>query len=278
MKPARQHTKALEDASFHCFRRQTRSFDFHWHHHQAYELTWIEQGTGLRYLGDHRSDFEPGDLVLIGPDLPHTWASAADVRRQQRAVVVHFHDDFLGTALEDCPEFRSIQVLLKKAQLGLCFSRHALGPRLRRLPDLSGYAALLAFVDLLHELCLTDLEPLARPGYHQPQMRVAGRLDRVFRHLHARVREGVSLEEAAQVGGMAPSSFSRFFRQAVGTTFVGYMNELRVGLACRMLQEEDVTITEVAYEVGFNNLSNFNRRFREQKGMTPTAWRAAFHP
>ncbi|GAA1592629.1 AraC family transcriptional regulator [Kribbella hippodromi] len=266
--------------TFSCFMLRQESFDFAWQFHEEYELALITKGTGTRYVGTTVAPYHPGDLLLLGPGLPHTFTSASDPGRPAEAAVIQFHEDFLGAGFFGLPQFHDIAKLLTNASHGLLFNP---APRLARdiltaLPVLDSAAAqTVRLLEVLHVLSVCrDAEPITGPGYTPaPDASVRERIDKVCSHLEDVHRRHVELAEVAELVHMSPTSFSRFFSRAMGRTLTDYINQLRIDTACRLLTNSNSPVTEIAADSGFVNLSNFNRRFRELKGMSPREYRNA---
>jgi len=268
-------------ASFLCRRRIDPRFGFYWHFHPEIELTCIVRSRGRRFVGDSIEPYDDGDLVLLGPNLPHTWASDPRRAGRQEAVFCQFSESFLGPEFLRAPELAAVRRLLGRAAHGLRFSGRTQKDAARRmqgmerLQGLGRLAALLELLDLLarsreqRPLSSREFVPALRPGD-------AGRIDRVCRILNERFTERITLAEAAAAAHLSIPAFSRFFRRKTGRTLVAYLNELRTGLACRELIETDRSVSDIAFDSGFNNLSNFNRRFLELKGMSPRDFRRQF--
>src|SRR6185436_14189073 len=261
-------------ASFICRRRTDPRFGFYWHVHPEIELTHIVRSRGRRFVGDSIEPYEDGDLVLVGPNLPHTWDSDPRRRGPHEAVFCQFSESFLGPDFLRAPELAPVRRLLDRASQGLRFTgktqkavAHRMGS-MDRLPGLARLAALLETLDLLARS--RDVRPLSSrefvPGLRRGD---AGRIDRVCRFLNERCTGRITLAEAAAAAHLSIPAFSRFFRRKTGRTLVAYLNELRTGLACRALIESDRSISDIAFDSGFNNLSNFNRRFLGLKKMSP---------
>ena len=268
-------------ASFICRRRRDTRFGFTWHYHPEIELTLITRSRGRRFVGDSIEPYEDGDLVLLGPNLPHTWDSDPRRKGPHEAVFCQFTPEFLGPDFLRAPELAAVRRLLDRSTRGLRFSGRTQKAAARkmdgmeRLQGLARLAALLEVLDLLarsrewRPLSSREFIPALRRGD-------AERIDRVCRHLNERCAERVTLAEAAAVAHLSIPAFSRSFRRKTGRTLVAYLNELRTGLACRGLMESERSISEIAFDSGFNNLSNFNRRFRALKGMSPREFRRQF--
>ena len=278
MKPRYEQPGVSDGTTFTCFIRRQSAFDFAWHYHREYELTLITEGTGTRYVGTTVERYHPGDLVLLGPDLPHTYASEPYEGRAE-AVVAQFRHDFLGSEFFALPQFHTVGGLLSRSARGLRFGRAQGEVRalLTRLPRLEAAAQTVALLDVLRRFAAdATATPITGPGYAPaPSTAVRDRIDAVCRHLQQTHTEPVHQAEVAALVHMPPTSFSRFFRRAMGRTLTDYVNQLRVETACSLLTATSLPVTEVAARSGYRNLSNFNRRFRELKGLRPTEYRAA---
>ncbi len=254
-------------------------FPFHWHYHPEVELTLITYGRGLRFVGDSIERFDAGDLVLLGSGLPHTWASDAK-SRNHRSVVVQFLPAFWGGEFGSLPEMRRVSDLIERSARGLVFAGRARQRAEKIMTDLSASRSspidkLLSLISALAELCRdANVRTLCRTATNAVVSEQVGRRVRtVLDRVHADIVELPTQAELAESVGMSPQAFSRFFKRQVGKTFVGYVNEWRVGLACRSLLETDDPITAVAIDSGFDNLSHFNRQFRRIIGCTPSDYR-----
>lgn len=278
-----QKIPSSAEASFIYRRKADSRFRFNWHFHPEYELTWIQSGRGKRFVGDHIGDYRPGDLVLLGPNLPHTWCSEPDARPKKgahRAVVVQFREDFLGDAFFARPELKGVRRLLDRSVQGLAFGGRAQAQATAKLEAMARRGGLARLV-----LLLDALENLASAGGRRVQVLSSRqfapalrrhdeqRIDRVCRFINERFREDIAQPQAAAQVHLSVPAFSRFFKRATGKTFTDYVNELRVGWASRQLIETDRSVAEIAFAAGFNNLSNFNRRFLERKGLSPSRFR-----
>lgn len=270
------------DASLRAFVRKEQQFPFEWHYHPEFELTLITAGRGRRFVGDHIADFREGDLVLLGPLLPHTWRSAPSrTGRRRRAIVVQFLENFLGTALNECTELGQVQGLLNRSRHGLQFHgrrRVVAARQLEALVKMRGAKKLAELVNILDGLAVTrEINPLASQAYAVPRKRFTStRIASVLETIHQDYQRPLRQTDMARAAGLSGAAFGRNFRRATGTTLVDYVNDLRVGHACRMLAESMSPITDICFESGFTNLSNFNRCFLRRRGMTPSQFRSQF--
>lgn len=256
-----------------------------WHFHDEYELHLITATSGKAFVGDWIGSFQPGHLVLCGPRLPHNWVTfgAAESGVAERDLVIQFRHEPIAQAAETIPELAEAMPLLERARHGIEFfgiseRAQAHWKSVRQARGLQRFAA---FCDYLADLAhCTDYRLLSNVQMQGEDDETA--LDQI-NLIVDRITGGVSgeLSGALLAGvvatefGMSESRFSRFFRRATGNTFTDFVNRVRVNRACQLLMETDRQVTRICYEVGFQNVANFNRRFREIKGMTPTDFRHA---
>lgn len=253
-------------------------FPFLWHYHPEVELTVIVRGSGMRFVGDSIAVFHAGDVCLLGADCPHSWRSSDDSKPGAHALVLQFDPNQIGAALFDTPEMRSVRALLQRARRGLSASGSTARQVASLVQDLISekpgsttrllglFTALARFADGGDEV--QELSSGVRPMDTATQARLGG----LFAYLHE-AQGRIDQRSAARHLSMTPAAFSRYFHRAVGRTFAAYRNDLRIGIACHQLLGSDRTITAIAQAAGFGNLSNFNRRFKIAKGMTPRAFR-----
>jgi AraC-like DNA-binding protein len=256
---------------------QLSAFEYPWHRHPEVELTWILEGSGLRYVGDSVEPFRAGDFCLLGAHLPHAWLSSrSPVRGKARSLVIQFDPARLMSALQLLPEFAGIGYLLDRAAQGLSFDRR-LGLRMRRkfLRRRSALHRFTALMEILDELALApSAQTLSlAPWATEARLGSDSRIQRVLAHLTDQIGETISQARCARLVGLSPAAFSRFFRRAMGRTFQSYLCDLRLSVVCRQLLETDQSVCEIAYGSGFANLSNFNRAFRMRRGMSPSEFR-----
>ena len=270
---------ASESSSFAVTRfNKLGYFPYLWHFHPEVELTLIVRGRSMKFVGDAIERSLDGDLVLLGSNLPHTWASDKGVRDSE-SIVIQFLPDFWGERFNTLPEMRQVMTLLDRARYGLSFTgdvRNEVAGLMDSAVTASPIDQLWLLIDMLARLSrATDARQLSRSDQtRHGQLNVSRRMRRVLDRLHADIVELPAQSELAAEIGMSPQAFSRFFKQQVGKPFVQYVNEWRVGLACRNLLETDESITDIALGSGFDNLSNFNRQFKRIVGVTPTDYRA----
>ena len=268
-----------EQASFRCVRVREQRLGVPWHFHPEYQLTLLLRGSGQRIVGDSIAPVQAGDLTLLGPNVPHFWdVDGLDdgPRRRPRvdAVVVQFRAEFLGREFWGIPETAGVVKLLHSAARGLTFSVTAqkrVAHDMLRLVRLSGLQRLLGLIAVLDGLAGKGRgTPICSTDY-APELDVddRDRLTPVLRRIHEQLAMPLRRHELADLAGVSERSFSRYFRRKMGKTLPQFVNELRVGRARRLLTETDLSVTHIAAECGFRNLSNFNGQFREIAGVTP---------
>ncbi|MBO6573843.1 MAG: AraC family transcriptional regulator [Rhodothermales bacterium] len=265
-----------ENRSIVSYLLELPEFEFNWHYHPEFELTMILSGRGSRLVGDRAESYRPGDLALLGADLPHSWQSERS-SGVCRAVVVQFDATALSglCALE---EMADVARLLDAASRGLHFpDGQTLEADLHQLVDASGPSRVSRLIDILGRLTELKTRPLASPG-HRPARddRLKDRLDTVFRYVAESYTHDVTQARASALVHMTEAAFSRYFRRMTGMTFTQYVIDLRVSHACALLQTTSEPIASIAYDAGFGSLANFNRRFKERLQVTPRAYRARF--
>jgi AraC-like DNA-binding protein len=252
-----------------------------WHFHDEYELHLITATVGKAFVGDWIGPFEPGHLVLVGPRLPHNWISAdmPEAGVAERDLVIQFAHGPVAHAAEQIPELQEVMALLERARHGIEF--FGLGERavqhFHAVRSTRGMQRLAAFMHYLSDLARsTDFRLLSSVQMQGPEGGDDDDSDQVNALVNRIARDfaqPLSASEIAAELGMTESRFSRFFRRATGNTFTDFVNRIRVNRACQLLMDTDGLVTHIGYEVGFNNLANFNRRFLEIKGVTPSEFR-----
>lgn len=250
-------------------------FEFKWHYHPEYELTLITKGTGKRLVGDSYESFEAGDLVLLGPDLPHTWSSDKIKNQQVSAVVIQFSEDFIQRFLT-LHEFDKVSSLLESSDRGLLFpGAEKLQSQLEALTKLSGVEKITSLLEIFQKLTALKCEKLSSEYFNAIKgEETENRINKVCQYIQQHAAEDITLEQVAELIHLSRSAFSKFFKRATGKTFSDYVNDIRIGKACYLLTESDKAINEIAYETGFDSLTYFNRVFLKKKHITPRQFRA----
>jgi AraC-like DNA-binding protein len=267
------------------FKAWAHGYPFHtvrWHFHPEYELHHVVATTGHYFVGDFIGEFEPGNLVLTGPNLPHNWISDVlpGTSVPLRGRIVQFSEELIAQATGAFPELAACAEVLEVSRRGALFSRataELVGPMLSELVDAHGVRRIALFVSILGALSrATRVRPLASAGYlPDPSGFMSAGINQALKYIDGHLTEPFSEGDLAAIAGRSPSAFSRSFRRHTGMALVQYVNRLRINLACQLLMSEpELPITEICYAAGYNNVSNFNRQFLTQKGMPPSRFRA----
>ncbi len=271
------------DKSFIVFRERGCFFPVPWHYHPEYELVLVTKSTGRRMVGDHIGYFNEGDLVLMGPMLPHVWVNDNEYingsnKDAADAIVVQFVEDFLGEKFLQIPEIEGLKKILELSNSGLEIkgnTRKRINALMMQMPDASGLqrlSLLFAIFDLLANT--KEYQLLASPVFiNSTTHHISGRFNNITEYIMRNFDNNISLNEVAAVANMATTTFCNFFKEHYRVTFMEYVTEIRIGHACKLLSDPTKNIVEAAYESGFNNLANFNRQFKKLKNMTPTEYR-----
>jgi AraC-like DNA-binding protein len=258
-------------------------FDPNWHFHPHYQLFLVEEGTGTRFIGDSIKPFGPGDLVFLGPNLPHLWRSDQEYFSRQsiqqtKGIVVYFSEDFLGTSFFKNQEMASIRQLLDHSRKGLEWTgstrdriEETLQQLVRQPIDFTRVLNLLTLLDELSHA--TDYRFLTSPNYSNTvKPNETDRMQLVHDYVLGHFPEELSLETVADLAGMTAPAFCRYFKARANKTFSEFVTEVRIGHACKLLMAGKLSITQVSYESGFRTLSNFNRQFKDITGQTPSIY------
>ncbi|CCH52228.1 transcriptional regulator, AraC family [Fibrisoma limi BUZ 3] len=262
-------------------------FDPNWHFHPHYQLFLVEEGTGTRFIGDSITPFGEGDLVMIGPNLPHLWRSDKAYFCKQsglmtRGIVVYFTQDFLGTDFFQKQEMTRLRQLMDYAKRGLEWRGTQPGSTRSRaetaLKELvrqpAGFGRLLTLLTLLNDLsCAIDHRFITSLGYtNTVKPSETDRMQQVHDYVLSHFHDAICLDTVADLAGMTPSAFCRYFKARANKTFFDFVSEVRIGHACKLLIDGRLNVTQISFDSGFRTLSNFNRQFKEITGQTPSQY------
>lgn len=285
LRVSKPHAPELEVAesterSVHYLEHGFPSHLVRWHYHDDFELHLIVASTGKVFVGDHVGGFGPGHLVLTGPRLPHNWISqtAPDEVVELRDLVIQFRMDLMSGMARHAPELNSIMPMLERARHGIEFRSVdvELAKRaFREVRDAHGAQRIACLLNLLGTLAAEqDYELLSTLAIRSRADQASqDKIQTVTQYIIDNYAGEITLSEMASLVGMNDSSFSRFFSRATGNSFVRFVNRVRISKACELLTQTDRPITEICFETGFNNVANFNRRFRELREITPREYR-----
>ena len=252
-----------------------------WHFHPEYELHQIVATKGRYFVGDFIGEFEVGNLVLTGPNLPHNWISEVPEGQSVplRCRLVQFSEEFIGGAITTFPELGAVSPLLELARRGVLFSAsvsRAVMPLLAEITHAYGVHRISLFMSIMEALSReTAPRVLASENYlPDPSGYMSAGMNQALAYIRENLTQQFNEGDLAAIAGQTPSAFSRSFRKHTGMSLLQYIKRLRINLACQILMsDEEAQISDICFEVGFNNLSNFNRQFLAEKGMPPSQFR-----
>lgn len=281
-KPSLQQLSPNSEATIHYksfMDEEVNVFKF-WHYHRELELLYINKGSGKRYIGSHISYFKGGELILIGPMLPH-YSFVDPVLPNQKKVSIQLREGFPGVTILMMPEMQPIRQLLERARLGVSFfgqTKIEVGKKLEELEDASPIDRVIMTFEILKLLAQSeDYKVLNSEGY---QIEIAPqdneRLRNIFNFVRENFKRQISLDEIANESSMTPPSFARYFKKNTGKTFTQFVNEYRLVHASKLLAEKPTSITDICFESGFNNFSHFNKLFKDYTGQSPSDYRKEF--
>jgi len=249
----------------------------YWHFHPEYEIVFISNGNGQRKIGDHLSKYENGDLIFLGPNLPHL-GFAQELFESHIEIVVQMQERFLGKDFFDAIELGQIKKLFKRARTGLVFygdTKKDIGERLEKMMEFDNFSKMLELLMILQIMAYSkDCAPL-NINYLSIEVKPQdyGRMQMVNEFVEKNYGHKFQLHEVAELTSMTVPAFCRFFKKLTHKTFIEFVNEFRVAQACRLLSRKHLSIAAVCFECGFNNVSHFNKLFKAITHQTPTAYR-----
>ncbi len=280
----REITPLNEDDCFLVFDRQRSLFTYPIHFHPEYEINFIANARGARrVVGDSIEEIDDYELVMVGPNLYHGWENFRNTGKVLlHEITIQFPRDIFGESLIAKNMLKPIRDLLNNAQRGLSFSKETarqIEGRLTSLSQKRGFDSFIEFQSLLYDLAtsrgqrlLTNLSFQHSNDFHNSE-----RIEKIYNYVRANFSKKIMLEEAAALLNMSVVSFSRLIKQRTGKSFIEFVNEMRLGYATRLLIESNKSVSEICYECGFNNISNFNRTFKKKQKCTPSEFRMNFN-
>jgi AraC-like DNA-binding protein len=279
----REITPLKEDDCFLVFDRERSLFTYPVHFHPEYELNFISNAKGARrVVGDHIEEISEYELVMVGPNLYHCWENFHNTGKSlMHEITIQFPRELFDGSLINRNLLKPIKDLLANSNRGVLFSQQTVKMvegRLNTLSQKRGFDSFLEFQSLLYDLSisrgqrmLTNISFQRTSDFHN-----SDRIEKIYNYVRANFNKKIMLEEAAELLNMSVVSFSRLIKQRTGKSFVEFVNEIRLGYATRMLIETGKSVSEICYECGFNNISNFNRTFKKKQDCTPSEFRLNF--
>lgn len=286
MKPQLLKVQTGPTYSFSIRRDQVPHVNNRWHYHNELELIYFHQGKGTRFIGDHIGNFTEGDVVLLGSNLPHYWRLEnryfenpdeylADVR------VVHFNDNFWGEQFINLPENIKLRALFERAKRGLTIHGQTRSKLIKLISEMSksnGTRRIILLLEALDILAESDeATDISSKGFNlNIEEEERDRINAVYNFAINNFKRKISLEEPAEIAGLSSNSFCRYFKSRTGKTFSRFLNEIRVGHACRLLVENKFSVKQICYDSGFNNFASFHKNFKTITNKSPLNFQKDF--
>jgi len=279
MKTLIEKLPLAENTSFVARTFSTPFFEVPWHQHEEYELIMFLEGDGLSFIGNYSGEFVPGDIFFIGKNVPHTFQKR-NKEMVTTAIVIQFLEDFWGKDFINLPEFRSIHELFKVSMQGLQIcgeSQQLLHKNIIEIEARKDFQRIIKLLDCLNILeTRKEYRTLSTQEVKLNNPKDMERIDKVFRYTIDSFQNKISLTDVAEIAGLSVPAFCNYFKKATKKTYVDFLNEIRVGFACKLLIEGDESIVNICYESGYNTLANFNKQFMKIKKETPSRYRKIF--
>jgi AraC-like DNA-binding protein len=255
------------------------------HFHPVYELTLITESRGKRFIGDHIGDFDVDDLVLMGPNLLHLYRCTNEYyinnpNARARAIIIQHNEDFLGKDFFTIPEMDQVKKLFDNSIRGIAFygkTRRSVIKRLKKIVTAEGIGKLTQYLTILDILAhSSEYELLSRQNIIGQNFKDNMRMSKIYEYVMANFTKRITVKDMAEQANMSEAAFCRYFKKKTRKTFVSFLNEVKIGYASKLLLEEDFNVTQVCYESGFENISNFNRQFKNITKVTPLKYKQQF--
>jgi AraC-like DNA-binding protein len=286
MKPALEHLPREKGQSFVVKYFDYKYYPTPWHYHPEMEIVLVTESTGKRFIGDDIADFKPGNLALLGPNIPHTYRNdekyyTTGSKLKAKSIVIHFTAESLGNDFLQLPEASALTKLFEQSAYGIEITGKANQSITNKLYDIisaTGLKKWMCLVDILQDIANAkkDRRNITESPYTGFNEKESTRMCNVLNWVVANLESNITLDEAAVVAQMNPNAFSRFFSLRTRKTFSEFVKELRLQKAAKLLIESDMPVTHICFECGYNNISNFNRQFLNYYNMNPVKYKKHF--
>ncbi len=277
----REITPLAPEDSFLVFDRVKDDFDFPLHFHPEYELNFISNGKGVRRIvGDSMEEIDDIELVLVGPNLVHGWELHHCNNKEIHEITIQFHDDLFGSKMLSRRIFKPIKDMFDRSNYGIVFSKKVsleLNERIKAISKIDSIDYFMELISILQDLANSRNQRILSTFSSQNRLfENSDKLKRVYEYIQENFSHKITLSEISEIINVSPVSFNRFIKKRTGKTFIEYTNDTRISYATRWLIETDLSISEIAFKCGFNNIANFNRVFKKVKDCTPSEFRVEF--
>jgi AraC-like DNA-binding protein len=282
MLPNFEKVQANINHSFQINHMMVETFPSMRHYHTEVEILLVIQGTGTRYVGDSVESYAPGDLVMIGPSVPHEWCSDKHTGAgMSEAIYILFNTEILGNDFWNLPESKIILKIIQQSNRGIMLSGKTAKKVAMIMNDMDtsyGFSRITQLLTILEIFAFSnEFRYLASPVVQNIiNDRDSERLNNVYKYVTENLHNTITLEKAATLANLSIPAFCRYFKKRTNKTFINFLNEMRIGQACRLLVNENQSIAEICYSCGFSNISYFIRQFKSITGLTPLGYRKKF--
>ncbi len=259
-----------------------KHFSYPWHFHSEFEIIYIKEGIGTRFVGNNIDKYKKGDVLLLGSNLPH-YMKSDDVYHSEdndfrvKGTIIQFEKDFMYHSINHYPHFIKIKKLLDESQQGLFFPAgrsSRLIELLETIPQKTGIDQIIHFLQLLKEMSETNSRQIiSTSDFTNITLYDASRIDKIISYLNKNYTHNIDLEEISSFAAMNPTAFCRFFKNKTGKSFKNYILDMRTGYACKLLLMNDKNISQISVECGFDTISHFNKIFKKNTGYTPSQYK-----
>jgi AraC-like DNA-binding protein len=282
MLPNFEKIEANINHSFHINHMKVDYFPSMRHFHPEVEILLVIHGTGTRFVGDSVEAFVPGDLVMIGPNVSHEWCSDRNTENSiSEAIYILFNTEIMGNDFWNLPESKIILKIIQQSERGIKLTgktRDEVAYLMKSIDALYGFSRITMLMTILEMIAFNgEYQYLASPVLNNAiNERDTERLNKVYKYVTDNFQHAISLQKAAFFANLSTAAFCRYFKKRTNKTFIQFLNEVRIGQACRLLVNENYSIAEICYTCGFNNNSYFIRQFKTITGFTPLGYRKKF--
>jgi AraC-like DNA-binding protein len=282
MLPNLEKVEANINHSFHINHMKVDYFPSLRHFHPEVEILLVVQGTGTRYVGDSAEHYSSGDLVMIGPNVSHEWCSdKSKGSNTSEAIYILFNTEIMGSEFWNLPESKIILKIIQQSGRGIKLTgktRDDVAALMKRIDTSYGFSRITLLMNILEMIAFNgEYQYLATPVVQNTiNERDSERLNKVYKYVLDNCQQDINLHHAASIANLSKPAFCRYFKKRANKTFIRFLNEIRVGQACRLLINENQSITDICYTCGYNNISYFIRQFRAITGFTPLGYRKKF--
>lgn len=263
-------------SSFRLIHWKSENDRYFWHYHPEFEIVFVRKGSGKLHIGEHLKNYEEGELVFIGPNLPHT-GFGYGVIGEHEEIVVQIRRDFLGEDFFQKPELQAITGLFERAKRGLSFvgkERKLVGQKLLKMLKMNHFERLIELLNILQYLANATEYKILNTGDRDFDFshKDEDRINQVYEFVEKNYKNEINMQEVADLTNLTIPSFCRYFKKITHITYTDFVNEYRINQACRLLHR-NISITDACYGVGFNNISHFSKIFKQIKGKSPREYR-----